>query len=290
MTTTADVLEEVRSQIEGEAGQTLNLLATGLDASTTTVTLAHATTGITAGSLLSVDLETLYVWSVDAGTRIATVRRGHGGSTAAAHDAGALVRVSGLTNHRILRTVNAEIDALSGAGLFRMRTLDRTMGTALTIDLAADVLEPYEIRVDPDSTTNEWPLLRGWEMLTDALAAEFPSGKAIRLSSLPPAGRPLRILYKAALSHLTTLADDVTATGLLASATDLPALGAAWRLAVGAETARNRTDRQGDSRRAEEVPPGAKLRSGIGLERLRDKRIAEERNVLTTRYPVRDSR
>lgn len=288
-----DAVEEVRSYLEGDSGQTLNLIYGALDTTTTTVTFQRAIDGITSGTLLSVGLETMYVWEADAAARTATVRRGHGTSTARTHSDGDLVRVRPLVPaHRIFDALNAELDALSGDGLFRIATLDLTAATsARSYDLADDLVSVYEVRVDTAGDDNSWPLLNSWRLDLDAPVSEFPSGRALRVDRMPPAGRTVRVVYHAAFMHLTSLADDMsTATGLQPTAVDIPALGAAWRLSAPGEVIRNRTDRQGDPRRAEEVGPGAKLRAPLPLAQQYERRVRQERNRLYDLHPMKDRR
>lgn len=289
MTTLADLLEETRSHLR--LPETLNQLD-ALDASQTTVTFQRPVRSVSEGTLLSVDLETLFVWEVDTAARTAVVRRGHGGSTAATHAAGALARCGpGHTDHAMMRALNAEVRALSGAGLFQMKVLELTTSATgvRTYNLAADVTDVYDVLYDADSNANEWPRVPSWTWRASQETDDFASGSMLRLDSAVPTGRPLRVLYKAALAgDLDALADNVeTVTGLRASAHDIPPLGAAWRLTAGEEVGRNQTTRQGDSRRAEEVPPGAKMRSTLSLQQVRRDRVAEELRHQARLYPSR---
>lgn len=292
--TIADWIEETRRHLLSGAGETLNTIA-DTTSTATTVTLQRAPlAGVQAGSVLSVGLEAMHVWRVVSATAgTVEVVRGYQGSTPSTHAAGDLVRVNPPhTDHAIFRALNAEVAAMSGAGFYAERSLDLTTsddGTR-TYDLASDVLELYDLRYDAETTGNQWPHVPSYTLLPDALAAEFPSGRALRIDSAVPSGRPLRLLYKAALGLLTgaALGDDAgETTGLLASAHDIPPLGAAWRLTMPSEVERNQTRRQGDSRRAEEVPSGAKMRAGLGLADLRTRRYREELANLTRRWPPR---
>lgn len=294
MTTTSGLVEATRRHLLSGTRETLNQSA-ALTSSATSFTLSRTLANVAAGSVLSVGLESLYVWSVTDGPgKVVEVQRGYEGSTPASHALGDLVRVNPPhTDFAILQALNAEVASLSGAGLFRMRTLDFTTSAAgvRAYDLAADVVSLYDLRVDSDSTGNEWPRVHSYALMQGSLAGEFPSGYALRLDEAVPGGRPARLWYRAALGSLSTLADDVeTTTGLLPSAHDLPSIGAAWRLTLPAEVARNQTQRQGDSRRAEEVPPGAKVRSAAGLAEMRRQRLHEEIANLTRRWPLRSTR
>lgn len=288
MTTAADLLDTTRRHLG--APETLNQIA-AVNSSDTTVTLQRDLRNIGAGTLLSVGLETLYVWAVtNQAGRVVEVRRGHQGSVPASHADGDLVRVAPThTDFAILGALNDELRALTGAGLFQMKTLTLTASdTARSYDLATDVQDVYAVLLDTDTDANTWPEVRSWVWRPSMPTAEFPSGNALRIDSGLSSGRPVRVLYKAALGTLTTLADNVlTTTGLPVSAHDIPPLGAAWRLVAPTEVERNQTNRQGDSRRADEVPAGARLRSPLGLQQVRQTRIREELNNLARTWPPR---
>ncbi len=287
MTTAAELVEDARRHLG--APEALNTLD-AVDAASDTVVLQHEVDNVSPGTLLSVGLETMHVWTVDRPGRTLTVRRGHQGSAASAHAAGAMVRVAPEhTDHAVLRALNADLRALSGAGLFRAAVIDLTASaSARTYDLLAGAQGVVEVRLDDGSDANHWPLVDSWSVISKASPSEFPSGVALRLDQAVAAGRTLRVTYAAPLGDLTGLAQDVEdVSGLRPSAHDIPPLGAAWRLTAGREVERNQTHRQGDSRRAEEVPPGARLRSGLGLQQVRDRRVQEELSNQWRLYPVR---
>lgn len=288
-TTASDMIEETRRHLGAGSGETLNQI-TATDETQTTVTLSRPLANITPGTVLSVGLEQMYVWGYSQPDRTCDVLRGHGGSEAAAHDADTIVRIGGPhSDFAILQALNGELRSMSGGGIFAPRYLDLTVNDlASTYDLAPDVLDVYAVLLDTDTVTNEWPEVRSWVFRPGSSAAEFPSGNSLRLDTLVPSGRTMRVLYKAPLAPLAGLDDNVeTTTGLLPSAHDIPPIGAAWRLAMPEEYRRNQTHRQGDSRRAEEVPPGAKLRSGAGLAQMRATRRQEEVMNLARLWPSR---
>lgn len=289
--TVTDLIEETRTHLLSGTGESINQIS-ATDDSATAITVQRAITGITAGSVLSVGLEAIRVWEVtDSVGRTLEVLRGYQGSTPEAHAAGDLVRVNPPhTDFAIFQALNAELNALTGAGLFQVKVLDFTTSTigVRTYDTASDLLDVIEVAVDQDSIANQWPLVKSWTLRRNMLSSEFTSGTALRIDSSVPTGRPARIVYKAKLGLLGALSDVVApATGLEESALDLPAIGAAWRLSMPSEVQRNQTKRQGDPRRAEEVPPGAKLRAPLGLAQVRAQRIREEIANLHRKWPER---
>lgn len=292
MTTTADVLSSCRNDylLTGLREQR-NKLGAALDASATTVTLAYELSQIALGTKLSVDLEDLYVWETGSGT--VTVTRGDFGSTAAAHADGALVSVNPrFSDAQIFRAINDELRALSASGLFRMSTVDVTyVASQDGYDLlgVTDVLGVHQVRSKAIGVEREWPLVPRtlWEHQRDSDTSVFSSGQAVFIRSGLQPGFPVRVTYKAPFTALTSLTDDVTAvSGLHAEALDLLALGAGIRLTVGREVKRNFDESQGDTRRAQEVPPGANIGANRALTAWRMQRLAEERRRLAQRYPM----
>ena len=119
-----------------------------------------------------------------------------------------------------------------------------------------------------------------------AYVPDFPDGTALRLNRGGWPGYDVRVTYIAPYAPFVNLTDDVTATcGISAQAMDIPPIGAAVRMVAGREVKRNFTESQPDTRRAEEVPPGAVVGSSRGLMMLRQQRVAEEAARLRAQYP-----
>lgn len=139
-----------------------NVLASTPDSDDTTLTLTYSVKGAQEGAKLSVDFEDMYVVSSDPGTKIATVIRGQFGTTAASHSSGATVWVNPKWSRaQVLRAVNAELDALSGLGLFQMATTTITFSSPVSgYDLDGltpdDVIDIYEVRADDPGPQQSW--------------------------------------------------------------------------------------------------------------------------------------
>jgi hypothetical protein len=294
--TVCDLVELVRREFLPDAGENLNVLAAPVDAVTTTWSFTYELGQIAEGALLSCGFEAVRVWSGgNLASKTAPVLRGYLGSTAAAHSAGDLVRVKpDVTDAQILRAINDELGRLPRLGIYRVAdvTLVASSTGARTYDLATDVLNGdslLEIRWDRDSAANDWPLIRDADLLPDMPTSEFPSGWALRLNSSVGVGRNIRVRYRAAFSQLpaTCTANVESTSGLPGHAHDLLVLGAALRLTAPGEIPRNRTRAQGDTRRANEVPPGAKLRAPLRVEAEYRARVQEVRDDLAATWPLR---
>lgn len=276
-----------------------NVLNSAPDTDDTTLTLLHSVKGAQEGARLSIGFEDTYVVSSDPGPKTVVVIRAQFGSTAAAHAVGDTVWVNPKWSQaQILRAVNAELDSLSGQGLFQMATKDLTFSSPVAgYDLDGvtpdDVIDIYEVRGDAPGPQRSWQPIEQWTLVRDASATDFPSGLGLILHEPGHPGFTVRVTYKKRFAQVTAadaatdLSDASTSAGLDREAHDLLALGAAIRLVAGAEVRRSQLSAQPDTRRSDDVPPGATLQSVTGLVKKRDERLREERARLARRYPAR---
>lgn len=285
MTTCADLIASARRLLVGRERQALNQLNADIDNVTTTVTFTQPLNGIQAGAVICMDLEEMQVWSVNTAASSATVLRGANGSTAAAHTAGATVRVNPkFSDWEIFRALNDDLLDLTSPenGLYQILTVDLTAVAAqYAYDLpVTNYLGIADIRWQvPNTVTKEWREITGWAVNENLPTTAFPSGTAIFFDphDLPLAYQPVRIRYKAQFTPLAALGDDVAATtGLPATATDIPPLGAAVRLMDGRPVGRADYLSQGDTRRADEVRVADVLSAPQHLELRRRQRINAE--------------
>lgn len=272
-----------------------NRLSSAYTAGGTTLALEFATPIPAQGQQVAVDFEVFEVWAETA--QAVTVEGGQEGSTPADHASGAHVVLSPkFPRNTILKELNNVLADLSSPmnGLFKVTSLDITYAAGVYgYDLAADFLDAYDVAWRPTASTKEWRPIPSREWRTDRglNTTDFPSGNAIFLPGGIPDGYTVRVSYFGAFTPITASTADVAATsGLPATALDILDLGAAVRLLAPLEPARNYTDAQGDTRRAEEVPPGAQDRSVRALLSLRDDRIRAESARLRKAYPMRSRR
>lgn len=288
MTSTADLISETRSHMMASGREELNRLTTTMNTSIATVVIDFAANSIATGAVIAIDLELMYVWSV-SGANV-TVQRAYGGSTAAAHTAGALIYVNPtVSDFAIFRSLNDEIDSLSSPanGLYRVKTITITATAAGSYNLAADVVEILNVQTNDYGASLDWPRLRRWDLLRNQDTAVFASGVSIDLHEVPAPGRTIRVSYAAAFSNLATIADDVlTTTGMPATMHDIPAFGAAARLLTAREARRSSIDAQPESRQPQDVPPGTARSGAAALFALRKQRIVEEAARLSNQWPT----
>lgn len=306
--TVADVVEEVRKYLMGSVPGRANILAENLnDATTDTVEFLDSVTAISEGSIIEVELEQMYVRSVDVNTKTATVIRGWGRTPATAHAAGAIAVVSpSYFAHDIYESVLDEFTALNGTGLVRFVTFEFVYnGVDQIYDSGADVntmipLYVQEAVFESSTTTDKWrpakvKLVKGLD------ADDFPSGFGFQLLGRPSreSGSNPRTLTDRMIIVRPTVATNFTrpvsmnsevtedALGTGVSVTPIVAVGAAWRMLIGKEVQRVNPDRSHGSRRAEEVPAGSISFAARTLQRMKEDLLENAIEAQIQQYPPR---
>lgn len=286
MTAVGDFLDRVRRDwLSSGRVEPRNQLAANIDDNDATLTFARPLGALQANTRLSIGLEDIYVWST-ADTS-AEVDRGVDGTTATTHTTADTVRVNPRwTDSQILRAMNDELGHLYSRGLYRVDvdTISWVGGT-VGYELLAAVDEVYQVQSE-GYRAGEWSLVDGWEFERNQ---DFASTKSLTL--LSDVSRDLRVTYKTGFTAVTALDDDIeTDAGLPGSAIDLLAMGTTLALGSAREIARNYHDSQGNTRRAEEVPPGAEIGGLRPIMARYEERLAAEKTRLAQRYPYRRRR
>jgi len=292
MTTGNDWIGTTRSYLMNGYAENRNKLAVAYTAGGSTLTFSYTPDGIRAGARLSIGLNTFYVWSVE--NQVAHVSGGEDGSIDANAAVGSIVRVAPrFTDDEIWKALSGDLNDLSSpsSGLFGIGTVDLTYNAIVNgYDLGPvsdSLLSIYEVKYLTPGPQLDNPRIHtnGWRLNRNAITTQFPSGLSMQLFEPAYPGYNLRVVYRSLLTMPTTTLANVSSTGLLPSAQDLPPIGAAIRLMSGREIKRNFTEGQGDTRRASEVPPGAIMQSSRNLQILRQQRIAAEAARLDALYP-----
>ena len=266
-----------------------NQLAADVDAVATTWTFVYELAGIAAGQLIECDTELVLVMQVTG--QSATVVRAQRGSTAAAHTAQTLVSVAPkLSRYAVFRSLNEELYALHGAGLYRMLTVELTYNPAIqgyNLTGVTDVTDVYAVSYDTFGASQNWAEIPGsqWRLVRNAETDDFASGLAIILYHGGNPGRQLRVAYKAPFGQFTTTASTTVSVGLEESQVDLLPLGVLQRVGSTREWSRNFLYAQGDTRRANEVPMGSMIAAARATAQYRQERLTQEILKLDTRYP-----
>ena len=290
MTTAGQLIDRVNSELLAGTVEERNKLAASTDSSQTDIEMTYSLGSLRENAVFQIGTELMYVWEVNTTSKTATVDRGYGGTTAAAHTIGDIVTVSPrFPRHQILNGLNADLADLSSPmnGLFQMKTVDVSYnGSDRMVNLTGvtEIIDLYDVRYR--YLNDDYPIVRNVRLLRDMPVSDFASGFVLAFDAPVRAGS-VRVLYKAPYTAFATEADTVADAGATASLDDLLILGAQIRVMAGREVKRNFTESQGDTRRAEEVPAGAVGGSILNLQRLRRDRIQAEAARLNRQYPIR---
>lgn len=290
MSTIAQVINRTQRQLLSGVVEERNKLSGNLTASATSVTFTYELAGVRNGSVVEIDSEQMYVWSVIDATKTAVVERGFNGTTAAAHTSGTVVIINPrFPRSQILEAINDEMADLSSPmhGLFQIKVLDLNYNGSdrqLNLPAVATVIDLIEVRSRYKS--DDYQQVRAVKLLRDMPTKDFGSGMALQLDQDIRQG-DMRITYKAPFTKATTESDNIqNICGYPEPAEDILVIGAQIRLMTPREIKRNFTESQGDTRRSDEVPPGAVGNSITNLLRMRRDRITAEAARLTRQYPT----
>lgn len=290
MSTVAQIINRTQRQLLSGVVEERNKISGNLTTTATTVTFTYELAGVRNGSVIEIGSEQMYVWSVTDATKTATVERAFNGTTAAAHTSGAIVTVNPrFPRNQVLEAVNDELADLASPmhGLFQVKVLDLTYNGSdrqVNLPAVATVIDLLEVRSRYKS--DDYQQVRAVKLLRDMPTKDFGSGMALQLDQDIRQG-DLRITYKAPFTKATVESDSIqTICGYPESAEDILVIGSQIRLMTPREVKRNFTESQGDTRRSDEVPPGAVGNSITNLLRMRRDRITAEAAKLTRQYPT----
>lgn len=290
MSTASALFERVNRQLLSGTIEEQNKLFTTISSSDTSIVLSYDLAGLRAGSVFEIDSEMIYIWEAVSGSKTLTVQRGYAGTTAASHSAGAIVKLNPrFPKAQMIDALNQDIDDLASPlnGLFRVVTLSIPYnGSDRQINLtgATSVIDLVDVRLR--FLSDDYPYVSRARLQRDLPTADFPSGFAIVLDE-PVMSGDLRVRYKAPFARVASPSDNIqSVAGIPESMEDILELGIMSRMLSTREVKRNFIESQGDTRRSEEVPPGAMRDSFGNILRLRRDRIIAEAAKLARQYPL----
>jgi hypothetical protein len=290
MSTASALLDRVNRQLLAGTVEEQNKLSVGVSSSDATFTLSYDLAGLRAGTIFEVDSELVYVWEATSGSKSLTVERGYAGTTAASHSAGAIIKLNPrFPKSQMLDALNQDIDDLASPlnGLFRVVTLSIDYnGSDKQINLtgATDVIDLIDVRLR--YLSDDYPYLSKTKLQRDLPTADFASGYAIVFNE-PVMSGTLRVRYKAPFARVASISDSIqSVAGIPVSMEDILEMGVMSRMLSTREVKRNFIESQGDTRRSDEVPPGAMRDSFGNILRLRRDRIIAEAAKLSRLYPL----
>lgn len=290
MSTAGALLDRVSRQLLSGTVEERNKLAATVDSDDTSFVMSYDLAGLRAGTVFEVDSELIYVWEANTGSKTLVVERGHLGTTPAAHTSGAIVVLNPrFPKAQMLDALNQDIEDLSSPvnGLFRVVTQDVTYnGSDRQVNLtsATNVIDLLDVRLR--YLADDFPVIRRVRLQRDLPTADFASGYALTFDESVMAGT-LRVRYKAPFTRVSATTDSLQSVAFVpTSMEDILEMGVMLRVLAPREIKRNFLESQGDTRRSDEVPPGAMRDSSTNIQRLRRERITAEAAKLARQYPL----
>jgi len=290
MSTAGALLDRVSRQLLSGTIEERNKLASSVDSDDTSFVMSYELSGLRAGTVFEVDSELIYVWEATSGSKTLTVERGYGGTTAAAHSSGAIVTLNPrFPKAQMLEALNQDIDDMSSPlnGLFRVVATNVDYnGADRQIDLtgATSIIDLLDVRLR--YLDSDYPVIRKVRLQRDLPTSDFPSGFALVFDESVMAGS-LRVRYKAPFARVSAIGDSLqSVANLPITMEDILEMGVMSRMLSTREVKRNFIESQGDTRRSDEVPPGAMRDSFSNILRLRRDRIIAEAAKLARQYPL----
>jgi hypothetical protein len=293
MSTVGSVVEAVGYELGGSQREEHNTLAAAMTSGDTSLTTTYDLEGMVGGAYIAIDDEVIYVWT--GASKAATVRRGMLGTTAAAHDSGALITVNPAFPRGIVKQRMKEELRSWPAGIFGVATttlVGSTSNHTSVLDLgvvSSGIRRILAVREDRHhvgwGSYETWPMVRAWEFVTDrdgADSAQLHIGGRLR-------GTSVWVAYAADFDYAAMDDDDSDLTTdvlVPASCEDILRMGTAMRMIPHREALRGRADAQGQPRDAAEVQAGQNSQTAILYKTLRDQRLAEEAARLREKWPT----
>jgi hypothetical protein len=190
---------------------------------------------------------------------------------------------------QMLEALNQDIDDLSSPlnGLFRVVSANVDYNGAdrqINLTSATSIIDLLDVRLRYLAT--DYPVIRKVRLQRDLPTSDFASGFALVFDESVMAGT-LRVRYKAPFTRVSTISDSLqSVANLPVTMEDILEMGVMSRMLSTREVKRNFIESQGDTRRSDEVPPGAMRDSFSNILRLRRDRIIAEAAKLARQYPL----
>lgn len=290
MSTASALLNRVSRQLLSGTVEERNKLSASIDSDDTTLVTSYDLAGLRSGTVFEIDSELFYVWEATTGSKTLVVERGYLGTTAASHSAGAIITLNPrFPKAQMLDALNQEIDDLSSPanGLFRVVATNITYNGSdrqINITGATSIIDLIDVRLR--YLSDDFPVIRKIRLGRDLPTADFASGYALVFDEATMAGT-LRVRYKAPFTRVSVISDDIqSVTYIPVTMEDILEYGVMARMLSPREVKRNFIESQGDTRRSDEVPPGAMRDSFSNILRLRRDRIVAEAARLARQYPL----
>lgn len=293
--TVGDMVQDTLVHLDASSRGLFTVTDSAITETGTTLLLEQPYPTLEVGDYLSIDDELMWIRAFNEDTGVATVFRAMRGSTRTAHGAGTLTEINPrFPKYQVKEALRREIRSwpveLSNVVEVELTTAENTRG----FDLGSDYPDFYQV-LSASIGPSPWgePGDRWYPLgfVVQRNVSDFASGVGIMFDRFFEDSRTISL--QLATPYVTTVFEDATEVegtiGISPEIWDIAPIGAAARLVGPREVGRTDTRGQGESRRAEEVPPMHMSQTADKLWRFRNTRISEERVRFRSKYPYRSS-
>lgn len=283
-----DLVEGILIALYGQTSQSdaAAALAAGIAATDLTFQVDDPT-DLSAG-LVEIDMELLRITSVDMTTGTVTVAptgRGRRGTEAAAHAAGAEVRVQPIIPYvSVIREVHAELSTIYPRISATCYVEFEATPTTGTYELPSDVGLVLDVRYK--DALGEWQRIRDWEVEHGQNTDDISSGIALRLNY--PASTTIRVIYGRPFGRFDSLDDLLADAGVPESLEDVIRQGAICRLLPTLDIARLSVTNTASSEANGRPPtPGTGVMVAREMRAAYRERLDQEIKTFRSYFPIR---
>jgi hypothetical protein len=294
MTTFDQLVQQVRQQLFGFSmnQESVSELAVAMAAGDTSFACDAATVNNLSRGLVEIDDELILVKTYDATSGIVSVMglangRGYSGTTAASHNAHALVTSNpAFPKARIKEAINQTIQCLYPELVVFSSTEITKIAPQVEYELPSDLSDVWYVTGQLIGPSKVWQPLPNWRYNPKADPTVFPSGKSLQSFDYVTAGQKIRVVYAKTPNTLANGTDDFAATtGYPDRYTDLVIYGTCMRLLPAMESARLQQQAVEATERATLVPPASAAKAAQLYASLYQQRLQEERDQLYSDVP-----
>lgn len=289
MATVGDLINATYRHLSGTMRQEINLLASIVATTDTTIRLTYATGNITTGDFLSVDDEIMYVWETDDGSRTITVQRGMVGTVAANHGTALVERNPRFPKFYVRQALKDEI-ASWGDRVYATDTIPVSVGRnsrSLKLNqLEDDFLFGLELVRSPPTGIDNARVVTDWDIQQGTPMTSYLNGISLTLGHINHEPWTGTFTY-ARPFNLEVFADTTNLERIILlppEFQDIPPMGAVARLMMGRDVLRTYTEAQGEPRDAAEVATGQMSQLSSRFRQSADIRLTQAANQLLGRY------
>ncbi|KJK12579.1 hypothetical protein UB45_07835 [Terrabacter sp. 28] len=281
--TLGSLVEGILVSLYGQTSQTDSAASLVEDISASALSFKVDDPSDFSAGYVEIDTELIRVISVDLSTAVVTIAprgRGHRGTVAAAHTAGAEVRIQPIVPYRsVIRDVQAELATIYpriSATCSHEFTPDPSVHSYTLPTDAGLVLDVRYL-----DNTNEWQRVRDWGVEHGGSA-----GPVLRIPSIP--GSTVRVIYGKPFGQLANLTDPLAAAGIPESLEDVIRYGVLCRILPTLDIARlSVTATAGSDMNNRPPTPGTGVMVARELRAAYRERLDQEIKTFRSYFPVR---